>query len=51
MENIFRDVRVKRGLVFLGVVLVTIGIVAGFRAVTIVGAILAAVGFVSAGGT
>ncbi len=50
MENVLRDVRVKRGLVFFGIVLLTIGLATGFKALTVVGALLAAVGFVSAGG-
>jgi hypothetical protein len=50
MENVIRDLRVKRGLVLIGIVLVAIGIAAGLTAVTIVGAVMATVGFVSAGG-
>lgn len=50
MENVLRDVRVKRGLVLIGIVLVAIGIAASLRAVMMVGAVLAAIGFVSAGG-
>ncbi len=50
MGRILRDVRVKRGLVLVGIALVAVGIATSLTAVTIVGAVLAMAGFISAGG-
>lgn len=50
MESLLRDVRVKRALTLVGVVLVALGIAAGLSTVTVVGSVLALVGLVSGGG-
>ncbi|HYH00836.1 MAG TPA: hypothetical protein VD837_17030 [Terriglobales bacterium] len=50
MSSILKDVRVKRALVVVGLVLIAAGLSVGLKALTIAGSVLALVGFVSAGG-
>jgi hypothetical protein len=50
VENVLKNVWVRRGAVILGLILVAIGFGTGMRAVRISGWIVAAIGFISGGG-